>query len=184
MSDRGASVERSLPAAQRDGPAGRSRGDPVSPEFSLDQSIGFLVYRAQLAMKAELGRRFQPHDVTPEQWAVLARLWQQDGLKQRELAERTFKDAANTTRIVQKLERKGFVARRTAVADRRANALYLTVQGRELVSELIPRAQGLLRAALEGVSDEEAEVARRVMDAIFVNMRPTEAGSPGGADGP
>ena len=55
------------------GPSDTARIDGRSPEapvvgFSLDESIGFLVYRAQLAMKAELARRFQPHDITPEQW--------------------------------------------------------------------------------------------------------------------
>lgn len=145
-------------------------GTPPS-RFSLDESIGFLVYRAQLAMRAELGRRFQPHDVTPEQWAVLVRLWEDDGLKQRDLAARTFKDAGNTARIVQKLERKGYVERCPAVADRRVNVLYLTAEGRALVCELIPRAQSLLSAALAGVGDDEAATARGVLDTICDNMR-------------
>jgi DNA-binding MarR family transcriptional regulator len=155
--------------AAGDGPASGSDG-ATSCRFSLDDSIGFLVYRAQLAMKAELGRRFTPHDVTPEQWAMLVRLWEEDGLSQKELAERTFKDQANTARIVQKLEGKGLVVRAVSPADRRSLSLHLTDAARALVPELVPRAQGVLDLALAGVSAHEAATARRVLCSIFSNM--------------
>lgn len=138
--------------------------------FSLDDSIGFLVYRAQLVMKAELGRRSSPHEVTPDQWAMLVRLWDEDGLSQRELAERTFKDQANTDRIVRKLERKGLIVREISPADRRSRALHLTKAARDLVPELIPRAQGVLKLALAGVPADDAATVRRVLGSIFANM--------------
>ena len=40
-------------------------------------------------------------DMTPEQWAVLNRLWEKDDVTQNDLAERTFKDQPNIGRILE-----------------------------------------------------------------------------------
>ncbi|WP_418792586.1 MarR family transcriptional regulator [Phosphitispora sp. TUW77] len=44
--------------------------------------------------------------MTSKQWAVLNRLWVQDGISPKELAELTSKDRPTTVRILSKLENK------------------------------------------------------------------------------
>lgn len=148
------------------------RREPVgSPEdFVLDDSMGFLLYRAALMMKRELAREFRPYNITPEQWAVLNRLWHEDSLSQKELADRTYKDAPTMTRICRKLEDKRLIRREPCQADGRSVRLSLTDQARELMPGLVPRAVRSVETALEGISPPDATVTRRVLEQIFVNL--------------
>lgn len=138
--------------------------------FRLDRSLGFVVNRTAQRLAAALGRALAPHDVTPQQWAVLNRLWEADGLSQQDLAERTFKDPANTTRILDKLERKGLVARRPDPDDRRVQLIFLTDEGRRLREVLVPLAQDLLARSTAGVTAAEQATAMRVLRRIDENL--------------
>jgi hypothetical protein len=58
-------------------------------------SLGFIIYRTALALKSALQRLFKEHGfaITAEQWAIIRHLWEEEGLSQREIAEKTSKDA-------------------------------------------------------------------------------------------
>jgi DNA-binding MarR family transcriptional regulator len=138
--------------------------------FVLDESLGFVVNRAAQQLANALAQGLAPHDVTPQQWAVLNRLWEEDGLSQQELAERTFKDPPNTTRILDKLQRKGLIVRRPDASDRRVQLIYLTDQGRRLRDVLVPLAQQVLARACAGISEDERATVLRVLKRIDVNL--------------
>jgi len=132
--------------------------------------MGFLVYRAALVMKRQLAREFRPLDITPEQWAVLVRLWREDGLTQKELADRTYKDPPTMTRICRKLEQKGLVTRTACEADGRVSRVRLSGPARGLIPELVPRAVRSVDIALTGVDAEETAAAKRVLRQIYLNL--------------
>jgi MarR family transcriptional regulator, organic hydroperoxide resistance regulator len=108
--------------------------------------------------------------VTPQQWAVLNRLWEQDGLSQAELAERTFKDPPNTARILDRVERKGLVRRVPDPGDRRVQLVQLTDAGRDLRGVLVPLAQRVLARALRGIDDSEREATLDVLRRVDANL--------------
>lgn len=147
------------------------RGDSRAEHFALDESLGFLVYRAALLMKQELARQFGPHDLTPEQWAVLVRLWEEEGLTQRQVADRTFKDQGNVTRIVRRLESKGLLNRTVCTDDGRCFRLHLTAEARALMPELIPRALRSVDRAVAGIDEAELHVAKAVLARVPENLK-------------
>ena len=57
----------------------------------VDNAIGFWIHRVYQATRNEMYRAFRERgcDVTPEQWAVLIRLWERDGCSQTELSDAT-----------------------------------------------------------------------------------------------
>src|ERR687891_2486112 len=126
-------------------------------DFKLDDSYGYLINLAAQRLKYELHQVFQAkgYDITPEQWAVLNRLWEQDGLSQVELAERTFKDKPGTTRILNLLEKKGIVVRRPDENDGRVLRVFLTRTGRDLKDKLIPCAQEVLTKSGKNLTKDE-----------------------------
>ena len=65
-------------------------------------------------------------DLTPEQFLLLDLLWNKGPLSQQELADQLLKDKNSVTKLVDALERKGFVARRQNPNDRRSNTIILT----------------------------------------------------------
>lgn len=106
-------------------------------------------------MKNNLARALKPFNVTHEQWPLLKRLWVQDGISQKELSEKTFKDQPTITRILDKLERRGLICRQADSGDRRISLIYLTTEGQTIKGSLTPLAQQALKQALEGLSEQE-----------------------------
>ncbi|WP_461210644.1 MarR family winged helix-turn-helix transcriptional regulator [Desulfocurvus sp. DL9XJH121] len=102
--------------------------------FSLDQCVAYAIARTGKAIKFELRHYFREADIdlTSEQYALLCRLWEREGRSQKELAECSFKDTANITRMLDVLEGKGIVRRQRDSKDRRTYRIYLTDAGRAL----------------------------------------------------
>lgn len=60
---------------------------------------------------------------------IMSCLWNEQGISQQVLAERTAKDKACLTSLMTNLERKGYVCRRENPKDRRNKLVYLTEEG-------------------------------------------------------
>lgn len=141
-------------------------------EFRLNDSYGYLINLAAQRLKYELHQAFQArgYDITPEQWAVLNRLWEEDGLSQVELAERTFKDKPGTTRILTLLEKKGVVVRRADESDGRVQRVFLTKIGKDLKEKLIPCAQEVLTKSGRNLSKEDVAKFKVTLNQILSNL--------------
>ncbi|MCS7460611.1 MarR family transcriptional regulator [Paenibacillus doosanensis] len=123
--------------------------------YDLDGSYGFLLGKAYRRMLQLLSARFKPYNITPEQWTVLCRLQGNDGISQKELAARADKDAPTTTRILDALERKGWVRRETNAEDRRSFGVYSTELGVKLAKQLIPIELQTLRDAAHEIGEDQ-----------------------------
>ena len=106
--------------------------------FSLDESLGFWLYRSHIHVSAALRQAFQDagYDLTPEQWAVLLGLREEEGLNQSQLGEKTYKDRHNITRILKQLDKRGYIEKLHDKKDKRAFRVYLSPAGRSLLGEL------------------------------------------------
>lgn len=140
--------------------------------FNIDNAGGYLIELAEQSLKKRLIDKFREHEVTvtPFQWVVLYRLWQQDRQTQAELSAKTFKDYPSMTRVVDGLERQGYIVRESSKTDRRSNIVCLTEKGRAMGDVLPPIVEEHLREALEGISLEELEIMKRCLKRICVNL--------------
>jgi MarR family transcriptional regulator, transcriptional regulator for hemolysin len=96
---------------------------------------------AQLVESSRLLRNFIDHraksrGTTRAQWIVLFRLREQEGLSQVDLADVLELQPISLVRLLDRLVEHGLLERRHDPKDRRANRLFLTTRGRELVDEL------------------------------------------------
>lgn len=150
----------------------------MSKQFSpdggiiLEEALGFWVARVYLAARAELYRRFKAHgvEITPEQWMVLVRLWQSEGLTQTDLAERTFRDLPTMSRIVGTMERSGLVTRKRDPEDARARLVYLTARGRSLRQSLVGEARRMVDWMLEGIPETDVAKTRKTLQHVLANL--------------
>jgi DNA-binding MarR family transcriptional regulator len=103
---------------------------------------GYLLTKASVLMKRKLSDVIKKagHKITIEQWTILNALWENEGLIQTELAQKTFKDKTNLTRILDKLERDSLVERNKNINNRREHKITLTKKGSDLFKKLIPIA--------------------------------------------
>ena len=140
-------------------------------KFKLDDSLGFILNKVNTKLKNELLQRLKENDVTPEQWAILNCLWEQDGISPRELSDLTFKDKPNTNRILDKLLAKGLVVRHPHPVDKRAFQVYLTDSGWALQKQLIPKAKQLLDEATIGIPEHKIAELKKLLNQIYINIK-------------
>src|ERR1035437_9268087 len=79
-------------------------------------------------------------DLSPSQFNVLNLLhFNPDGLSQTDLSRQLIMHRSNLTGLVDRLEKRGLVARQEVAADRRAYSVVLTPAGTRLLREILPR---------------------------------------------
>lgn len=138
----------------------------------LTKSIGFILINTSMRIKDELRKGFgeQGYDVTPDQFAVLIRLWKEDGLSQKELSERTLKTKSNITRILDSMEKKELIVRQTNKEDRRSFSIVLTNKGENLRTELISIAIDMNNKIFKGITSEEKKKLLGILEKIAINL--------------
>ena len=83
---------------------------------------------------------FERWDLSPSQFNVLNLLrLNPDGLSQTELSRQLIMHRSNLTGLVDRLEKRGLVARREVAADRRAYSVVLTGAGAKLLDDILPQ---------------------------------------------
>jgi MarR family transcriptional regulator for hemolysin len=106
--------------------------------MSLDlkrQLIAQLVESSRL-LRNYIDHRAKGRGTTRAQWIVLFRLRQQEGLSQVDLADVLELQPISLVRLLDRLVEHGLLERRPDPRDRRANRLFLTASGRQLVDDL------------------------------------------------
>jgi MarR family transcriptional regulator for hemolysin len=99
------------------------------------QLIAQLVESSRL-LRNYIDNRAKGRGTTRAQWIVLFRLRQQEGLSQVDLAEVLELQPISLVRLLDRLVEHGLLERRPDPRDRRANKLFLTPDGRQLVDDL------------------------------------------------
>lgn len=139
--------------------------------MSRDETIGLYTSRTVKNIIRFLTLHLKDFDVTPEQWTVLKRLAEQDGISQKELAKRSEKDQPTLTRILDILERKKLIYKEKNSEDRRSFLIFITEKGVAAKDELSPFIENLYEdTILKGISEEELEVYKSVLSQINANM--------------
>jgi DNA-binding MarR family transcriptional regulator len=97
-------------------------------------NLGFLLAKASQRWNEILYERFAAagfDEVRPAYGSLLLPLYEEDGLRQGELARRARLSKQTLTTMTRALERDGLVERRTDESDARATQIFLTKRGRE-----------------------------------------------------
>ncbi len=109
-------------------------------------------------------------DISTEQWSVLSCLWEKDKVTQQTLCDLTRKDKPSMTRLIDKLERNDFVVRVSDASDRRINLIHLTEKGAQMRIKATTVVQGVVKKALNGISNEDLDKSRNVLLKIMKNL--------------
>lgn len=81
-------------------------------KFDMDKSLGFILNRTSFATKINFNQLLKKHAISPEQWSVIFRVVENSGISQKELADSTYKNQGNLTRMIDKLVEKDYLQRK------------------------------------------------------------------------
>ena len=101
---------------------------------------------------------------------VLKALWEQDGLNQTELAERMHNSAATMTKMLQRMEKAGFIRRVVDANDQRVMRVYLTEAGRAVQNQLEMTFARMEDETFCNFSNEERDQLREYLLRVRENL--------------
>ncbi len=111
--------------------------------------------RASRAVNAATEARLTAAGLTHTQLGVLEALLHLGPLTQRALINKVLTSPGNMTDVIDKLEKRGYVARCRPAADRRNVEVGLTEAGTAFISGLFPAHAADIAAAMGGLTDAE-----------------------------
>lgn len=132
-----------------------------------------LIYRVTRHLRQKLFNFFKKAqiDLSPEQWRLLLQVAENNGRPQSEFADPILNDRPNITRIIDGLEKRGFIARSAAPGDRRSTLIYLTHDGKELINTYLPEVIEEKAIYFEGLNEKDMRELIRIMTIIETNLQ-------------
>ena len=130
-------------------------------------NLGFLLAKASQRWNEILYERFAAagfHEVRPAYGSLLIPLYEEDGLRQGELARRARLSKQTMTTMARALERDGLVERRVDQSDARATQIFLTERARELrpvAEQVLKEVEAMVGAALPARARETLKTSLR-----------------------
>lgn len=133
--------------------------------MSLDlkrQLVAQLVESSRL-LRNYIDHRAKSRGTTRAQWIVLFRLRQQEGLSQVDLADVLELQPISLVRLLDRLVEHGLLERRHDPRDRRANRLFLTSSGRQLVDDLDGLRDSIASDVLRDIPNNAIETSLQTL---------------------
>ncbi|MEO6687481.1 MAG: MarR family transcriptional regulator, partial [Dokdonella sp.] len=115
-------------------------------------------------------RRATQFKLTRAQWRTLKTIRRKEGVSQTELADFLDMQPIPVGRLIDRLEKTGYIERRADPGDRRRWRLYLTPKAHAVVDEMEVIAGGLRDDALRDVKRTDFETLLRVLAQIKDNL--------------
>lgn len=137
---------------------------------TTDNTFAYLLHDVTRLMRKHFDRRATRLQLTRAQWRALKVIRRHEGLSQTELADYLDMEAIPVGRVVDRLEKTGFVERRADPADRRRWRLHLTAKAHAIVDEMEVIGAGLREEALRDVKPDDFEALLRVLAQIKDNL--------------
>lgn len=131
--------------------------------FSLTQSIGFLLTKARNLLSAEVDAKLKELDISSQQMGILLSLQRGVATTPFELSRLLGIDTGLMTRMLDKLEAKGLLSRSRSVEDRRVVNLSLTTAGEAAAGRIPEIVPPVLNARLRNFSESEFEELKRLL---------------------
>jgi DNA-binding MarR family transcriptional regulator len=138
------------------------------PFSSLGQEATLGVMRTADVVRRYLGAILAPYCITLPQYNVLRILRgvAPGGLSVSEVQERLIECSPGVTRMMDRLERRGWVRRERQTDDRRVVLCFLTEEGHELTDELRTPIDEADTAVMGGLRDLEQQQLIELMDRV------------------
>ena len=130
-------------------------------DYHLQDQVGFVLRKAHQRHVAIFASHIA--DLTPPQFAALAKLSDVGETSQSQLGQLIAMDAATVKGVIDRLKARGLVALSKHDGDKRRLLVSLTAEGREAVDALIPKARTITQETLAPLSAREVSAFMKLL---------------------
>ena len=154
-----------------------TEGPYKADEIHLESSLGYYLSKARNVLVERTDRAVKPLGLTAQQIGVILMLSSQRANTPFELSRAMSYDSGSMTRLLDRLEKKGFVVRTRSEADRRMVKLELTPQGHDAARQLPSLGASVLNEQLRGFSSADLATLIDLLGRFIANGVGEEASS-------
>lgn len=130
-------------------------------EYHLQDQVGFILRKANQRHIAIFAAHIS--DLTPPQFAALAKLHEVGEASQNHLGQLIATDAATIKGVIDRLKARGLVTLSEHKEDRRRLVVSLSGQGRKTIEALLPLARMITEETLAPLTPREADTFLRLL---------------------
>ncbi|MGR7814570.1 MarR family winged helix-turn-helix transcriptional regulator [Lacinutrix undariae] len=143
----------------------------MAKKYIFTDSVGYLTTTISRILQQKLQGRFNTLDLntTPEQWRLLVLISNEGEMNQSQIAKLQHKDRAATKRMLDNLENKQLVIRKSGV-DARSNTIALTKDGEHVVQVFKEASKQTVSEALSCFTETEAQTLNQLLNKLLKNI--------------
>ena len=139
-----------------------NKGKKNSIPDEINDTLGFNIHRVGLLFRRELIQALQEYKMTPEQWQVLITLWSTGKpLIQSDIVEMTLKDKHTVSRIIQRLDRDGWIQKYSDKKDARVSVIFPSDKSNSLREEIQSKMSVHFKNIWKDFEGEEKKILLR-----------------------
>ena len=132
----------------------------------------FALAKVCKAHRGNVGELLAEHGLHVGQEMVLVELWETDGLRGGELADRLGVEPPTVTKMLRRLEGCGLVERRPDPSDARSFRVFLSARGRDLEGPVAGCWENAEERLLAGLSEDEQRTFYGLLLRVRSNLDP------------
>ena len=142
------------------------------PFVSLEQEAYLSILRTASDLSRAVDQFFRPFDITPSQYNVLRILRGAgaDGLCRNEISERMVTATPDMSRLLDRMEKAGWVTRKRAEGDRRQVFTHITKSGMGLLERLEKPTGDFVSPLFAGAAISNLKIVLKVNDQIRAKL--------------
>jgi DNA-binding MarR family transcriptional regulator len=138
---------------------------PAKPAYVLDEQIGFILRQVSQRHAAIFARDIGI-DLTPTQWAALAKLQETGPCSQNLLGRLTAMDVATIKGVIDRLTARGLTETSPDPEDGRRLLVSLTRAGQQLAEKAAPNALAISRETLAPLDARERDALMELLNKL------------------
>ena len=143
---------------------------PIVKKIDFENSLGLAIKNASKSLERSLDMELRgQYGLSGGQWKVILSLSVQNGLSQKDLADRIFVDSTTLVPIIDAMEKKGLVERKTDPKDRRNNNVFLTAKSESFVDPIVEIVLRMRKIFFKNISENDLEFAKDILKKITMN---------------
>ena len=132
----------------------------------FEENIGLLIHDVARLLRVLYDRQMATIGLTRSQWWLLTYLFFKDGISQSELAILMDIEKAPLSRLLDRMEIKGWIIRKNESIDRRTKNIYLSESVKPLISSMRDKAAEYRNESLSILTDKEVNKLKDILQIL------------------
>lgn len=140
--------------------------------YQLETYVPYLLRRATDSLIESFTAGLEPYGISLKMWRVLAVVHRRGATRFGTIARVALIEPPTLSRLVTALINKGLVVKTSSDVDGRGVLIAPTQKGLDVIERVIPHAVATEEFTLANLTDDEAEIFRRLLRRVCANVAP------------